>query len=188
MAVTGIVPLDGFLLAMQAAGAIYNVNEAKGQKKMIQMGRQLEQAQFESNLEAARLEASESSLAELQQLRQNIGNQIAINAARGTSSANGSAAVSMQNSERTYAKDEKARRMNLLTKENQLRAGNVLSGLHTLQSETKLGQSLTNQIFNTLPISGLANYFSGKTESIFGTGKGQSTVKPGFGLDSIGGA
>lgn len=182
MAFTGAPPLDGFLLAMQAAGAIYNINEARGQKKLIQMGRALEQAQFETNLEAARTEAAEASLAELQQLRQNIGNQIAINAARGTSSASGSAATSLQSSERTYAKDEKARRMNLLTKENDLRAGNVLSGLHTLQSETKLGQSLTNQIFNKLPISGLAKQFGGVVDELGGR------VKAGFGLKTIGSA
>ena len=72
--------------------------------------------------------------------------------------------------------------MNLLTKENQLRAGNVLSGLHTLQSETKLGQSLTNQLFNTLPISGLAQTF-GVTDALEGLG---STIKAGFGLKTIG--
>ena len=186
MAVTGVPPLDGFLLAMQAAGAIYNINEMKGQKKLIKMGRDLEQAQFESNLEAARVEASEGSLAELQQLRQNIGNQIAINAARGTSSANGSAAGSLQASERTYAKDEKARRMNLLAKETDLRAGNVLSGLHTLQSETKLGQSLTNQIFNQLPISGIAKTF-GVTDAINNIG-GKIKKAAGFGLTSVEGA
>ena len=182
MAFTGVPPLDGFLLAMQAAGAIYNINEARGKKKLIQMGRDLEQAQFETNLEAARTEASEGSLAELQQLRQNIGNQIAMNAARGVSSGAGSAQSSIQASERTYAKDEKARRMNLLTKENDLRAGNVLSGLHTLQSETKLGQSLTGQIFNNLPTSTLGKNFGASFQSVSGA------VKAGFGLKTIGSA
>lgn len=179
-----IPSLDPFSLAMMAAGAIYSVNEAKGQKKLIKMGRDLEQAQFETNLEAARVEAAQGSLDELQQLRQNIGQQIVNNAAKGVSSAAGSAQGLIQNSEHIFGEDEKARRMNLLTKENQLRAGNVLSGLHTLQSETKLGQSLTNQIFNNLPISGLADQF-GINKKIKGA---VGAVKAGFGLETIGSA
>jgi hypothetical protein len=186
--VTGVAPLDGFLLAMQAAGAIYNINEARGQHKLIQTGRNLEQAQFQANMEALRVESSEASLNELQQLRQNIGMQIVINAARGTSTANGSAARSLYNSEQTYGKDEKARRLNLLTKQNQLRAGNLLSGFQTLQSETKLGQSLTDQIFNRLPISGLADKFgTSLNNSLEGIGTFVGK-KAGFGLNTVGGA
>ncbi len=186
MAVTGVPPLDGFLLAMQAAGAIFNINQARGEQKLIKIGRDLEQAQFENNLAAVRTESSEASLAELQQLRQNIGNQIAMNAARGVRSGAGSAQSSIQASERTYAKDEKARRMNLLTRENELRANNVLSGLHTLTSETKLGQSLTNQIFKNLPISSLAETF-GVSDALSNLG---NTIKQkaGFGLTPVGGA
>lgn len=177
-----IPSLDPFTLAMSAAGAIISIQQAKSQKKMIEMGRKLEQASFETNLAASRAEYAQSSLAAMQELRQNIGNQIAINAARGVQSGAGSAAGGIRKSEQSFASDEKARRMNLLTKENQLRAGNVLSGLHTLQSETKLGQSLTNQLFNTLPISGLAKTF-GVTDALEGLG---STIKAGFGLKTIG--
>jgi hypothetical protein len=53
----------------------------------------------------------------------------------------------------------------LLSKEAQLRANNVLSGLHTAQSETQLGQSITSEIFNTLPVSSLFDYAFGKKKS-----------------------
>lgn len=179
MPVTGFVPFDAFLLSMQAAGAIFSIKQAKGQQKLIKMGRQLEQAAFESNLENLRAQNAESSLASMQELRSNVSAQIALNAARGSSSGAGSGLTGIQTSERTAAADEKARRMNLLTKENELRASNVLSGLHTLESETKLGQSLTGKLFDLLPASSLPN--------LFGGGKKSSKTKSGYGLDEVGG-
>jgi len=182
---TPLPTLDPFSLAMQAAGAVFSIKQMKNNKKMIQMGRQLEQASFETNMAAAAAEYAQSSLQAMQELRKNIGTQIAINAARGVQSSAGSASASIRESGQAFESDEKSRRMNLLAKENQLRANDVLSGLHTLQSETKLGQSLTNQLFNQLPISALDKEF-GISEGLRGFGKTVSkSVKSSFGLESI---
>lgn len=153
---------DAFLLSMMAAGAIIPAVQAGQNQKLIKLGRELEQSAVDSNLEALRTQSSESSLEAIQSLRENVSNQIANNAARGVSSGAGSAAGGIANSEAAFGQDEKTRRLNLLVKENELRAAGVLSGLHTLTSETKLGQSLTNQIFNNLPISTLAQKFGPK--------------------------
>jgi len=177
---------DAFLIAMRAAGAIYSIKQAKQQKKMIQMGRDLEQASFEQNMAAVRAQYSQASLDEMRALRENVSQQIVMNAAKGVASGAGSAATNIQKSESIAAQDEKTRRLNLLIKENELRAANVLSGLHTLQSETKLGQSLTNQIFNNLPISSAGNFFKNETSDnaidAIGTNLGR---KFGFGLNPI---
>ncbi len=114
---------------------------------------QSRKSRFETNLASVRAENAQASLDEMKELRANVSQQIVMNAARGTASGAGSAEASINNVESIVANDDKTRRMNLLVKENQLRAADVLSGLHTLTSETKLGQSLTNQIFNNLPIS-----------------------------------
>lgn len=158
-------PMSAFLLSMQAAGLVTSVLGYKSQRKTIELGRKLEQEQFTTNLEAIRLESAESSLAELKQVRQNIGTQIASNAARGN--RGGSSAWGVSASSTAFENDERRRRINLLAKESQLRANNVLSGLHTAQSETQLGQSLFKDFINTLPISsGLDSLFSlGKKKS-----------------------
>ena len=151
---------DAFLLAMMAGGAAISFIGSQSNIELIRQGRQLEQAALASNLEAIRAENAESSLEAIKELRQNVGSQVAINAARGVSSGAGSAAAANSESEANFANDEKLRRLNLLVKENELRAADVLSGLHTLTGETQIGQSLTNQIFNRLPISGLVKKFT----------------------------
>lgn len=179
---------DAFLLSMQAAGAIYNISETKKNMDLVRMGRKLEQASIETNLEALRAQNAQSSATAMEELRENVSNQIVLNAARGVSSGAGSAAALIQKSESNFNSDEKVRRINLLTKESELRAANVLSGLHTLQSETELGQSLTNKIFNTVPVTSLASKFKvgkkvGSALESVGTGVGR---KFGFGLNPIG--
>ena len=182
---------DAFLLSMSAAGAIVSITQANSNQKLIKMGRQLEQSAIDTNLEALRTQTSESSLEALQALRENVSNQISLNAARGVSSGGGSASAAISASEAAFGQDEKTRRLNLLVKENELRAAGVLSGLHTLTSETKVGQSLTNQIFNNLPISSLVDKFKTKGEKglksevpSFGNA---IKKKSGFGFDAIGG-
>ena len=176
---------DAFLLSMAAAGAIIPLITGQKDYKLIRQGRELEQAAVDSNLEALRTQNSEASLEAMQSLRENVSSQIAINAARGVSSGAGSASAAISSSESAFAADEKTRRLNLLVKENELRAAGVLSGLHTLTGETQLGQSLTNQIFNNLPISSLADKFkreAGNLKSEIPSIRGKFGKKAGFGL------
>ncbi len=157
--------IGAFLLAWQAAGLVTSLFAAKSQYKTIETGRRLEQEQFSTNMEALKLQSAEASLDEMKQVRQNIGSQIVTNAARGN--RGGSSYWGIEQSSTSLAKDERTRRMNLLAKESELRSSHILSGLHTNQSETQLGQSLMKDIFNTIPISsGLDTLFnSGKKKA-----------------------
>lgn len=146
-------PMTAFLLSMQAAGLVVSFYGAQSQSKTIALGRKLENAQFSTNMEAVKLQSAQGSLAEMKDVRQNISSQIAVNAARGNRGASSVAGINATAS--TFADDERTRRMNLLAKESELRAGNILSGLHTAQSETQLGQSLLKDAFNTIPITSL---------------------------------
>lgn len=159
--------MTAFMLAMQAAGFITSIFDAHSKEKMIKLGRKLEQEQFTTNLQAIRLQSAEASLNEMKELRKSIGSQIAIQAARGN--RGGSSYAGISESSYNFDSDERLRRMNLLAKESELRAGNVLSGLHTLQSESELGQSLTKGLFNTL-----------QTNSLFDNAKINSFVKSKF--------
>jgi len=146
-------PMTAFLLSMQAAGLVSSIFGAKSQQKYIKLGRQLEQEQFTTNLQAIKLQSAEASLDEMKQLRQTIGSQIAIQATRGN--RGGSSYAGISEASHNFDSDERTRRMNLLAKESELRANHVLSGLHSLQAETQLGQSLTKDILNSLQTTSL---------------------------------
>lgn len=144
-------PMTAFLFAMQAAGLVTSIMGAKSQQRTIKLGRQLEQEQFTTNMQAIKLQSAEASLDEMKQVRQNIGSQIAFNAARGN--RGGSSYGGINETTKNFENDERKRRMNLMAKESELRSANILSGLHTAQSETRLGQSLMSDVLNTLPVS-----------------------------------
>lgn len=158
-------PLAGILLGMQAAGMIVDYTQTRRQKGLIQAGREIEQAQYEANLEALRAQTAQQSLSAMQQLRQNIGTQIAVQAARGTSSSGGSALALRQSSMKAYSQDEQVRRMNQLAKEADLRAGNALSGLHALSSETQLGQAMQSRFLNLIPLSSMMTNLGDKQKT-----------------------
>ncbi len=165
----------GMLLAFQAAGAVLDYSQTRSQQKLIQVGRDLEQAAFESNLEAIQLESSEESLQEMKQLRQNLGTQIATQAARGTNAGAGSAFMLTQTSIGQFNSDERTRRLNLLAKQANLRGQNVISGLHTLQSETQLGQAMTNRFINSIGTTAVVDSFR----------RSPVAKKWGFGLEPV---
>lgn len=152
-------PMTAFLLSMQAAGLVTSFFGKRSQYKTIELGRKLENEQFKTNMEAIKLQSAEASLDEMKQVRQNVGSQIVANAARGN--RGGSSYLGINESVNNLNNDERKRRMNLLAKESELRANHILSGLHTNDSETQLGQSLMKDLLNTLPISsGLDSLFN----------------------------
>lgn len=168
-----MLPLTGILLGMQAAGMIVDYTQTRRQQGLIQAGREIEQAQYEANLEALRAQSAQESLYSMQQLRANIGTQIAVQAARGTSTAAGTAVSLRTASQSAFQQDERTRRMNLLAKEADLRASNVLSGLHATASETQLGQAMTGRFLNMIPLSRLYDETLGKMPKKGGFGLGE---------------
>jgi len=156
------------MASFQAAGAIASIWQTNSQMKMIQMGRKIEDEQLQTNLQMLRTQAAEASLSEMRQLRQNIGSQIAIQAARGTASGAGSAMSLQQASKAQFGEDERTRRLNLLAKQSSLRASNAMSAISSLTGETKLGQEITKKLFNTVG-GGFMGGGGGASESGFGS-------------------
>lgn len=163
-----MLPLTGILLGMQAAGMIVDYTQTRRQQGLIQAGREIEQAQYEANLESLRAQTEQESLFAMKQLRQNIGTQIAVQAARGTSTAAGTATTLRQTSMAAFSEDERVRRMNQLAKEADLRAGNVLSGLHALSSQTQLGQAMQQRFINLIPLSKMLYETDKKAKASYG--------------------
>jgi len=159
------------LLAMQAAGMVTDYFGAKNQDEMMKMGMKLQQAGIEANIYQSRLESQEASLASIKQLRQTMGSQLAIMAARGTSSAGGSALSFLNESIGNFNADERIRKLNLLGRENQLRANSAISRLQYSSDSSKLWQGFASRTINRFPSSV----------------SGWQSMGQGFGMTSIGG-
>lgn len=138
-----MIPM-AFLYAMQAAGAIQRYSQ-------IRQSQKLENAQFNANLESLRLTAAQESLAEANQLRQNIGSQIAWNAAHG--GGGGSITNSIGQSVSAYQQDERIRAINLLAQENQLKGQNLLSMLDAKNKKRKIVEGFAKNVVNTVNTS-----------------------------------
>lgn len=169
------------LLAMQAAGMITDYFGTKNQDQLMKMGMKVQQAGIEANLYQTRLESQDASLQAMKQLRQTLGSQIATMAARGTSTAGGSAVSLLNESQANFNSDEKIRRMNLLGRENQLMANKTMSRLQYSSDSSKLWQSFAQRTFNKFPtsVSGWQQMFSS------GSAAGASQ---GFGMTAAAGA
>lgn len=151
--------IEIFLLSMQAAGVIGDMIGTKSQIDVGRRARDIEQSQIETRLAEERLAASMSAVDAMKSLRMTLASQRAQAAARGADIGAGSAFTMGAVSRVDHAADERVRRMNLLSREATLRSGGNLAALHTLTSETKLGQALTNRLFNQIPFSELKQEF-----------------------------
>lgn len=162
--------LEIAMMAATAAGDIADFFGTSAQKRYLKMGDQLNQAQIGMNLEAIRLGYEQQSLGAIRKLQSTLSTQAAMLGARGTESSQGSALFMAARSVANEQQDERIGRLNLLSQETQLRAQGLLSGLHTAQSETQLGQALTKRIFDTLPINAMAGNVGGGQTDAYGLG------------------
>lgn len=137
-----------YLIAMQAAGLVTSYLGMQNQKGLIDMGRKLEQSQFETNLEALKLESIQASAYEIKAVRQNIGTQIAINAARGN--RGGSSFAGINESLNSFNQDERIRQINLAAKTNALRGQNLLSDITADSKKRQLTYDFIKGSGNTL--------------------------------------
>ena len=164
------------LLAMQAAGMITDYFGTKNQDQLMKMGMKIQQAGIEANIYQTRVESQDASLQAMKQLRQTMGTQIATMAARGTSTAGGSAVSLLTESIGNFNSDEKIRRLNLLGRENQLRAGKAMSQLQYSSDSSKLWQGFAQRTISKFP----STYAGWKQFA--------ADAKEGFGMTSAAGA
>jgi hypothetical protein len=138
------------LLAMQASGMIIDYFGTKNQAELMKMGAQLQQAGIESQIEQTKLQSADESLQAMKQLRQTMGSQLAIFAARGTRPSAGSAFSLLTQNISNFNSDERTRRMNLLGRMNELKAGKTISMLNQSSETSKLWQGFAQRTFNTV--------------------------------------
>lgn len=149
----------GFLISLQAAGSLLSWNDSKKQMALTRAGNAVDKAAADRNIEAIGLAAAQESYSEMEQLQSNLSSQLAMQAARGTGGGGSATALGLK-STRSVARDEATRRMNLLTKQTDLRAGKALSGLEVLASETRIGQATKKSLFD-MAVADMGLFFGG---------------------------
>lgn len=141
------------LLAMQAAGMVVDWWGSKQQVALSRMGTQVELAGINANIAQNTASYEEDSLAAMKELRQNLGTQAAYLAAKGTRGNAGSALVVTNQSISRSNADERMRRMNMLSREGQLRANKTLAQLHQAGTEQDIWNSFAKRTINRIPTS-----------------------------------
>jgi hypothetical protein len=168
----------GFLLALQASGMVIDYLNKQDQIRQSQLGAQVEQAGIASDIAASRLSTEEESLQSMKQLRQNLGTQAAVMAARGSQSGQGSNVFFTNDSIANFNANERIRKINQSGTEAALKANQTLSKLHESSFENNTMGDFAKNTFNKIPTSPTA------WEKI---GQGFSASKGyGFGLTKVG--
>lgn len=179
-----------FLLALQASGMIVDYLGTRDQIRMAKLGQQLEEASINSSLASTRLESVDASQNAMKELRQNMGTQAAMFAARGTRANAGSSIGIKNESISNFNSDERMRHMNLAGREAALKAGLTISKLHGFANKQEQWKGFRGRTMNTISSN------PGVYASAFGsTGSGGKSTFQGstsrasgsFGMNTIGG-
>ena len=152
-----------FLLAMQAAGMVVDWMGRSQQIALAQQGAQLEQQNIMDQIQTSRLQTEESSLQAMKQLRQNLGTQAAMLAARGTRSSAGSAVLIRNESISNFNADERIRRINQLANEARLKTGIQISQLHQEAYESQQKNEFFVNALKMLPTNPAAYQQAGSS-------------------------
>ena len=165
-----------FLLAMQASGMIIDYLGKQDQIRMGRMGAKLEQESINADIASSRLQYEEQSLQAMKQLRQNMGSQAALFAARGIRSGTAMPLLFSSESVGNFNSNERIRKLNQTTHEAQLKAGMTMSKLHQKTNENKIWNEFRQSAISKVPTSPQA-----------WQGFNQAFSNGGFGLTKVGG-
>lgn len=158
--------LQFILMGAQAAGAImsYKMEKYAGAIEKQQIGLRLQQETLASNQE---------SLQDLRRLEETLASQRAIMAARGVSSAAGSAQRIQSSSVRAYQRDEEARNLSMgfLKTQRKIQQGMVNVGVYG--AKAKIGTKIMGSMMGTMGMTSPGGMFSG--------GQGGGLLTGGFG-------
>lgn len=146
------------LLAMQAAGMIIDWYGSKQQVALGRMGAKVEQAGIESNIAQSRLETEDQTVEAMKQLRQNLGSQAALFAARGQRGNAGSALSISNESISNFDSDKRMRDINQKGREAALKAGMTMSKLHQSASESDIWSSFLSRSAKNFPASSIGEF------------------------------
>ena len=140
-----------FLLALQASGMVMDWYGKSEQIRLGKMGEQIEQANINSNIATSRLQTEEDTLSSMKKLRQNLGSQAVMMAARGVRGP--MSTVLSNESVGNFNADSRIRRINQMGNEAALRAQKLISNLHEKTFENNTWNEFRQGVINKIPTS-----------------------------------
>ncbi len=176
-----MIPI-AFMLALQAGGMVVDYLGKSEQIRLGKMGAKLEQEGIESNIQTSRLEAEQSSLEAMKQLRQNLGSQAAMMAARGIRSGSGNAVLFANESVGNFNANERIRNINQKGREAGLKAGKLLSTLHQKTFENNTWNEFRKSIVDKVGTSTFDAFGGGGASSFSGS---KATSSGSYGLTKV---
>jgi len=164
-----------FLLALQAGGMVVDWLSTNDQNQLLKEGDTLNQAAITANIATSRLQFEDESLDAMKKLRMNLGTQMAMQAARGVSSA-GEGVLFSNESVGNFNADQRIRKINQLSTENGLKAQGLISSLNTQANIDKNWNAFDQRTIAKIPTigdawSGIGKGFSAKNGYGFSTPK-----------------
>lgn len=141
----------GFLLAAQAGGMIFDWIGMQDQNDQAAAAARLQQEAIQSSIATSRLQTEDESLRSLVQLRQNLGTQAAVLAARGIRAGAGVGVIAATESEGNFNADERMRRINQMMNEKRLKAALEISKMQQQAFENNNWNAFVTRTINRIP-------------------------------------
>lgn len=148
-----------FLLSLQAAGMVVDWLNTSDQAKLAKSGNDLEQADITAQIQSSRVQASDASVESMKNLRQTLGSQLAMQAARGVRQGTSTALLPANESLGNFNADQRIRQLNEMGSENSLKAKSLLSNLDSKTTNNQQWNQFRQRAINKIPTSPTAYGF-----------------------------
>jgi len=140
-----------FFLAAQAGGMIMDYMGTSNANAADQEAMRRQEEAINFSIATSRLQTEDASLQSMKELRQNLGTQAAIFAARGVSSASGVSILSSEESVSNFNADERMRRLNQVMNEKRQKAGLEIAKTETKAFKNKNWNAFGTRVINKIP-------------------------------------
>lgn len=145
-------------LAQMAGGIGLQLFQNQDQRKLTKMGYEINNAAIAANMSLAQAQSERIAADNLRSLRQSIGAQVAISGAR-NQMPSGQDAARLFKSEGRFARDERVRQLNLLTKMSDLKGGGLRSHIEMMTSESRRSAQFWSGTIDAIPVTAIADYY-----------------------------
>ncbi len=149
------------LMGAQAAGFGINLWGTSQANRMIGMGANLDRQALDLRMQQNTLASTEQAIANQEQLREAIGLQAVMFAARGQRGGVGSAAAIQNKSLIDFGKEERSRQMNLMFAQSNIKAQKATIGMQAAGQKAQGWGGLLNTSLNSLNFNSLLNQPTG---------------------------
>ncbi len=149
------------LMGAQAAGFGINLWGTSQANRMIGMGANLDKQALDLRMEQNTLASTEAAIANQERLRETIGLQAAMFAARGQRGGAGTAAAIQNKSLIDFGREERSRQMNLMFAQSNIKGQKAAIGMQAAGQKAQGWGGLLNTSLSSLNFNSLLNQPTG---------------------------